>query len=656
MRRILSIVLKEFDLIRTRKMTIWLIVAYPILITLILALAFGSSQGVDKVSVSVLVPEQIEGASQEQVNEFVSLLEKNPRVEVLKPLCATRECVENDLKKQFVFVGLVINDKATKAEQIKIDVLLDNSNFATSKIIKSQIQNVIKIIEVNTTKEIISLMLGKLDQVNQNLSGEVGKIDGYLDELNKSGDKLNQLESNVNRIDADKINRILDFQSQNVSNVDSTVNDFKADLTKTETDVQKLQTETSNARNELFVYEGKVDSSITDLEDLEITLLDIRNTLNNAEQTFKNEPNTLATIRDLQRENNKNLAKVQSALIDLRNAKTKIRQADDKLIELQNVLTSTNIRVQDGKNRLTTLGFTIDTFKNDLSDLNKEAGALTETIDSTRALVSDGRTSKDALTLRLQDSKTLIQDFSNILKQLSDRDPKFIAQPIIVKEQLLYKDVTVLGILTPIVLSIVLLLTCLLLSSFSAITEDKQGAFLRMRLSSTTQLKLVFGKVLGQILIAFVIALIILVYAFTKINLPFPVFGYDFIGFGITPTITKIFIGLIGVGLAALTFVSLGLFISNFTKNESTAILGSLLLVIPMIFLSGIIFPLDFIAPLIKLFTSILPLTIVNNLFTEIFIKDSYSIFTVLEIIALLMMSGFFLSTTVIKNMFFSSG
>lgn len=73
--------------------------------------------------------------------------------------------------------------------------------------------------------------------------------------------------------------------------------------------------------------------------------------------------------------------------------------------------------------------------------------------------------------------------------------------------------------------------------------------------------------------------------------------------------------------LVSVAFICLGLLIASLVKNQSTAILTSLLVIVPMLFLSGIVLPLEFMEGTMQLFSSILPMTIANNLLIGLIIK-----------------------------------
>ena len=111
------------------------------------------------------------------------------------------------------------------------------------------------------------------------------------------------------------------------------------------------------------------------------------------------------------------------------------------------------------------------------------------------------------------------------------------------------------------------------------------------------------------------------------------------------------FLGLtLAILLIGISFIALGLIIGSFTNNQSTAILLSLLLIIPMLFISGIIIPLDLMPPAISFISSFLPLTAANNLLVGVIVKSSSAIFLLKEISALVGISLIGILVTLLKR------
>ena len=66
--------------------------------------------------------------------------------------------------------------------------------------------------------------------------------------------------------------------------------------------------------------------------------------------------------------------------------------------------------------------------------------------------------------------------------------------------------------------------------------------------------------------------------------------------------------------LCVIIFVSIGMIIASFSSSESTAILAAIIIVIPMMFLSGIFIPTEKLPYEIQSVSSYLPLTLAASI------------------------------------------
>ena len=128
----------------------------------------------------------------------------------------------------------------------------------------------------------------------------------------------------------------------------------------------------------------------------------------------------------------------------------------------------------------------------------------------------------------------------------------------------------------------------------------------RAQHSPTNKFIWILGKTLGQLLFVLVITAIIIIISVFAFGMP------------LNGSIIDLIVVLL---LVAVCFIGIALVLSNLTNTFSTIVLGSLLLIVPMLFLSGIFFPIEFMPEIVAGFSNLLPLTISKNLFTNVIIK-----------------------------------
>jgi len=220
--------------------------------------------------------------------------------------------------------------------------------------------------------------------------------------------------------------------------------------------------------------------------------------------------------------------------------------------------------------------------------------------------------------------------FIEKINDLQALSPEFLANPVIINKINVF-NAGKLDIVTPIALTLVLLLTTILLTGVSFVTERNEGSYARLLLSSSGKLELFAGKILGQLAFALIESVIILAVALA------------FFGVKIRGGFAELFIV---VSVIAVSFISLGLFISNYTKIQSTTILAGLLLVIPMIFLSGIVLPTFLMSEFIQNISASLPLTLGVLLSTEVIVKGTPLLMLLPEMLKLLVPAAIFFGFT----------
>ena len=267
-------------------------------------------------------------------------------------------------------------------------------------------------------------------------------------------------------------------------------------------------------------------------------------------------------------------------------------------------------------------------------------------------LINDSLETKNRLSGDLTSSNSMLEGFTGQLNKIEDLSPQFLANPIVINKKPVYTAST-LEIVTPMALVLVLLLTTLLITGVSFVVERNEGAYSRLMLSSTGKFELFLGKVLGQLAFAILESSIILLAAIV-------VFGVRVGGTTFSPeNLTSIlsvqyFLSLAeiiaGLAIVSFAFISLGLLVSNYTKIQSTTILAGLLIVIPMIFISGLLIPVELMSPQIQGISSFQPLSLGILIISEIINKGTHLVFLAKEIIMLLVPAMIFFIVTLLNR------
>ncbi len=152
----------------------------------------------------------------------------------------------------------------------------------------------------------------------------------------------------------------------------------------------------------------------------------------------------------------------------------------------------------------------------------------------------------------------------------------------------------VLDFIAPALLAAMALLFSFLLTGISFLRERSQGTLERLMASPVSRLDIVVGYLLGFFTFALAQTTIIVLYTIY-------VLGVNFSG-----ELWQIFVFQIAVIAGA---VNLGIFISTFARNEFQMVQFIPLIIVPQIFLAGVIWPVEQMPEYLQWLSAILPLT-----------------------------------------------
>jgi ABC-2 type transport system permease protein len=161
----------------------------------------------------------------------------------------------------------------------------------------------------------------------------------------------------------------------------------------------------------------------------------------------------------------------------------------------------------------------------------------------------------------------------------------------------------------PAVLAMVLLVMTLLLSAMGVVREKEIGTMEQLIVTPIRPWQLLVGK-----LAPFAIIGIIQVFLVT---------GVTIFGFGVP--LRGSFLVLLGLsGLFLLSTLGLGLLVSTLVQNQQQAMMGAALaLMVPMLLLSGLIFPIENMPPAMQVITYAIPLRYYAEIIRGVFLRGS---------------------------------
>ncbi|MDZ7738773.1 MAG: ABC transporter permease [Bacteroidales bacterium] len=187
----------------------------------------------------------------------------------------------------------------------------------------------------------------------------------------------------------------------------------------------------------------------------------------------------------------------------------------------------------------------------------------------------------------------------------------------------------------PGVITIILMLTCALMTSVTMVREKEFGTMEVLLVSPLKPIHIILGKVTPYFIISLLDVIIILILSWLVLGIPIK---------------GSIVLLMLESMLYIMLGLSLGIMISTMSKTMQQAMFISLLgLMLPTIILSGFIFPVEYMPEIYNWISLILPprwfVTIVRN----IMIKGTGFAFVWKETLVLLLMTLVFISVSILK-------
>lgn len=225
-------------------------------------------------------------------------------------------------------------------------------------------------------------------------------------------------------------------------------------------------------------------------------------------------------------------------------------------------------------------------------------------------------------------SAQMIQNYATgIVTSFGSRE----SSGIDLRAQILYNpDMKSSYFFVPGLIALILVMICALLTSISISREKEMGTMEQILVSPVSATEILVGKVLPYILLGLLDALLILGVGMLLFQVPF---RGDFMVF------------LLFTFLYVLTSLCLGLLVSTVAKTQQAAMMMALgLTLLPTLLLSGYMFPISSMPPILQKITYIIPARYYLQIIRGIMLKGNSIRHLYQAGLSLMLMSGFMLA------------
>ncbi len=243
-------------------------------------------------------------------------------------------------------------------------------------------------------------------------------------------------------------------------------------------------------------------------------------------------------------------------------------------------------------------------------------------------LLADASEQNTAISLTSY-ATSIIQNYAN------EQNPPDAATPmqIVVQPRMVFNpELRGAFVFVPGVMAMVLLLVSALMTSVTIAREKETGTMEVLMVSPLSQLQILFGKVLPYLLLSFINGCIIIALGVLLLGIPLN---------GSLPLL------LAETLLFTFLSLSLGLLISTIADTQLVAMFASLLvLLMPTIFLSGFIFPIESMPRFLQYVSNVIPATYFIEIVKGIMIKGVGLKFLWKPTLVLIGMSAFLMAVS----------
>lgn len=608
--KILHVFLNHLRFILKQGTTSFLIMAYPLLLIAIIGTGLDVSSTEHKLSVAIVGDDPVFDA-----------LADEPSINLIK--VADKNQIDTLIKNKQAIMGINIEQKNGRKN---INVHMDSTKQAIASNLLLQLDKAInkeKFKSGESLKAIQAKLAPQLIEIKKR-HAEIGE---FIEEIQLLRENVTETEKELKEAKAKLTTyktELIAYKSDlaMIDGYTDKITGYNTELSAIAIDAANKETERDAVVNKININIWKIDGYIDKVD----AILDSVHTAKAfANSTYVNY--YLNQIEDEAETLRSDLIDAKADLITTRNELIAIdfNSLQGKIIDVKSELAQTNSDLMKFKNNANAK---IDAILSEVDFADKKIGAA---INSMAGF-------KEKLTVLEDESlqtKTLIGKVIVPLEEFLGKKPEELIPPE-VNSFSVFQDEKSINMFFPAIVGIDMVLICLLLPMIMKVRAKDQGVDLRMARSKANSLSIVLGETLANYVVCMFQLLII--------------FAIGALFFGVQ---LGGFIGFFAVLLTVpLVFTSLGVLFSQIVSRSSSAFLLSLLISVPMIFISGTVIPVEFLSPYIQMLGTAMPLYVVIDFTEKLFFRHVAPLNTLFSYVYMMAFSGFNILAAIVVYMF----
>ncbi|GFO97717.1 antibiotic transport system permease protein [groundwater metagenome] len=605
-----SVIKKDLKVYIRHRKTLMLIFIAPILIMVLIGSVFsGASEGgLRDVKLGV-------GGGSEQGKKIIEELNSSRMFIIVEENTTDPAVIEEGVRKGRYSAGIFIPEDETQS----LRLFLDNSRVQIAPVISTAFLSTTEKMSYELTFGFISKLWKNLKQMESELKP---LKEGVL-LINRSIVSLNSDTRNVlssmDEIDVESLNGSISVMKNSLGQMRTDllqsaadINITRQELRELDRNVSSIHNDTVELRDDLKFVVDNIDAADTSMRDVQTELHRTYNltcTIDPSTQQCVSMALAIRQLRDtraLMLEKTGRIRALHSNLetISRRSAELheKLEKTDIKLQKMQESISNYTSEISKIYGNITNIETAIDSLgnvKSQSANVSTQMEKLTaDMVNSSSALTSD------------------IDRTGLVIGEVIARSPAVIAAPIKLDRTPVFKDRSYLDFLMPGIISIVLMFISFLLASITIVQERSKRTLIRTLLTPLSLGTFIFEKTAALIIIAMLQGIILIIVAFVFYGIAIP-----------SAQLAQLFLVIL---IYAAAFIGIGMALATLAESENTAMLLTLVLSIPMLFLSGVFFPFETMPELMIRLGNALPITMgIRALETVLIYQKGFEAFSV---------------------------
>jgi len=553
--------------------TLVLLVAVPLIVLLTMGVIFsGDSALVGKTAIGIC---NLDGSNASIF--FVNGIMNSSEIIDYGKGIDCRSGMEQDVRSGKLAAGLVIpagfGAGMEQGNTQSISMLLDNSRFQVSPSIEAAVKANIQATNQRIGAQFILTVWERLDTANE-------KLGTIFSDINETRDRATKMKSDLKKT-ADSLSAL------NIQSVRDEIGLANSTVAKTLVSLDTAEGNLTKIESNFVDYQSTLRQTEADLVGIDSTIANISGYVRAAKGGMNcTSPMFFAACAPLDSLN----ASVETARQSVGQRLAKVRRAQTDLV-------AANLTIQEFKASIATAKGGANQSRKSIENMQDFVSQLeSNRADSLQTLLEVGK-SLDELVAKTYELENIIADSRSQISGITSRSPQFIISPMLASPDYLFGKRPFFEFMLPSVLPLILMFVSLFLASTSLVKEKYGGTLARVYTAQVNRFEYAAVKVLSLSAVLIPEAILLALIASVFYNM-FPV-----------ADLNMWFYVLQALFLLILAFVSIGIVIAIYSESEATAFLACLVVGLPLLFMSGLLFPIEFMPPLVAAFGLLSPLT-----------------------------------------------